>query len=940
MRDISKKQKTIAVLSILFIIMILIVFLGESDQAAAIAPIQFDRNGAAFMPGDTAANIDLGVIWYTGQRGSVELVVYIYESGYYMLVFTYHAIDDSVQAVELLVSVGSETAYLIALDKSFSFDVFPFMQDYRGDEMRPRLDKYMGIMTMPAYRNDASSSTPILFYMNVGYNTIFLESVGGAASLKYISVVSIVEIPNYAEYSQRFHESANTGTLLIMEAEHVVRMSSRTIMLHSLSEAGVSPETYGRRVFNTIGGISWQIPGQWIEWEIYVPRDGLYNIAFKYRQNFNPALNMFRRVSINGEVPFAELLNVAFPPSSSWSNLVLGKDEQPFNIFLTQGVHTLRLTIVYEPYYEIFNNLMDVAAEIRQLDIYVRGVTGVFNAAQVDTYRIFHLERFIPDLSFRLFNLANEVEAQMDALTAITGVSQNNFNLLRHEVVNLRRFANDLDLITNSYDAFLRTQTNIASFAVMLMEQPLLLDTVMIASPNTDLPRARMGFFRTAGFMFRQLFASFTDDRGGIAATSPDVLEVWMQRGRDYVNLMQQHANEFFTPITGQRVNVNHIPGPDLLILANAAGQQPAVVSGIGRDVPFNFALRNAIVPLCQFEGYHDIIANIPQGALIPYHFAGRNYALPEEIIFNVLFFRRDIFDDFNLAVPSTWDDTKRLIPTLQQNNMNFWLAWGDWITFYYQFEIEIYTPDGLDLALDSEEGFQVFQFWSELYTRYNFPHRIGSFYQSFRRGHIPVGISSLADYFFLRLAAPEISGMWGIAPVPGIINDDGINVRWQSGDQRGVMLFRTDEEREAQGWEFIRWWMDIETQTRFALDLDFSLGQEFRWFSSMPEVVRAIPWDENDRRTILTQLEWFKGIPYAPGGSYMLERDMRNALTDVVIDGRNPRDALTHAIRSTRQEMLRVQRRFDIINEYGEVLRTLPMMTAPLPDIAFTYED
>jgi ABC-type glycerol-3-phosphate transport system substrate-binding protein len=507
-------------------------------------------------------------------------------------------------------------------------------------------------------------------------------------------------------------------------------------------------------------------------------------------------------------------------------------------------------------------------------------------------------------------------------------------------VRNLNRFANNLDLITNSFDSLLRIQTNVASFAVTLIEQPLLLDTVIVASVDQEIPRARPTPWATTSFMARQLVSSFTDDRGTIAVRDPNVLQIWSLRNRDNINFMQQHANEFFTPYSGIEVAINFIPGADLLVLANAAGEQPAVVSGIGQDVPFNFALRNALVPLSQLDGFDRLVANVPPGAMVPYNFAGNFYALPEELTFNVLFFRQDIFDEFNLAPPATWEDTKRMLPTLQQNNMDFWIAWGDWLTFYYQFEVPPYTPDGLDLALDSEAGFQVFRYWSELYTRFNFPVRIGSFYQSFRHGHIPVGISTLQDYFMFNIAAPELAGQWGVAPVPGIVNDDGINVRWQAGGQNGIILFRTDEEREAQGWEFIEWWLDTETQTNFALDLEFSLGQEFRWFSANPQVVDAIPWDENTRRTIMTQMEWFKGQPFAPGGSYLLEREMRNALADVVLDGRNYRDTLHGAMRATRQEMQRVQRLFNIIDDDGNVLRTVDMIEVPLPAIAVPMED
>ena len=924
-----------AVLALLFIL----VFVLPNSRGPAYAHVGSFPAARPYAAGNEVARIDLGEItWDAYARGDVSHQVQIPAAGNYMLIFTYRAIIDTVQPMELLITIG-DTSYVVALEQSYTFDQFPFVQDERGDERRPRLIKDMSWMTTPAYRANGGLSVPIMFYMNAGANTITIESIGGAVSLKDMAVVSTVRIPDYATYRAQTPGGNAVGQLLITEAQDVARISTRTIQLHSLSEAGLSPETYGRTVFNTIGGVSWQFPGQWVEWTVTVPETGYYNIAFKYQQNLNPALHSFRRVEINGQVPFAELLNVPFPFSASWSNLVLGGSE-PFMFFLPAGEHTIRLTSVNEPYFEVYDNLLAIAEEIRVLDVYIKGITGVFNDRQVDTHRIFQLDRYIPDLSERLTNLANSIQTQMNILSDITGTPYSRFDLLRHEVRTLNRFANNIDLITNSYDALLRSQTNVASFAVTLTESPLIFDTVMVASPDRGFPRARPSAFGTASFMTRQLVSSFTDDRGTVAVRDPEVIQVWVQRGRDYINLMQQHANEFFTPYSGIQVSMNFIPDAQLLILANAAGQQPAVVSGIGRDVPFNFALRNALVPLNQLDGFDQLVQNVPPGSMVSYHFAGNSYALPEELIFNVLYFRRDIFDDFNLAPPSTWDDAKRIIPTLQQNNMNFWIAWGDWLTFYYQFEIPAYTPDALDLALDSEAGFQVFRYWSELYTRFNFPHRIGSFYQSFRHGHIPVGISTLQDYFFLRLAAPELAGLWGIAPVPGIVNEDNINVRWQSGDQRGVVLFRTDEDREAKGWEFIQWWMDTDTQRNFALDLEFSLGQEFRWFSANPEVVAAIPWDENDRRTIMTQLEWFKGIPFAPGGSYLLEREMRNALSDVVIDGRNYRDTLHSAIRATRQEMHRVQRQFNIIDDDGNVLRHLSMLEVPLPAIAIPMED
>jgi ABC-type glycerol-3-phosphate transport system substrate-binding protein len=930
---LNRKKAIVITCTILAVVILSAVFLPRGNYA--LAGIASFPSVTPFSVGNEVARIDLGeLVWDAYNRGTVSREVQIPADGHYMLVFTYRAVTDTVQPMEILVTVGN-ISYLVSLEQSYTFDRFPFVQDERGDERRPRLIKHMGWMSQPAYRADGGQSTPVSFPMTAGTNTITIESVSGAVSLRDVSVTAMARIPDYAAYrAQAFGNDGPDSFMHITKAQDVSGISTRTIQLHSLAEAGLHPETFGQTTFNTIGGVSWQHAGQWIEWTVNVPESGFYHIAFKFQQNLNPAFQSFRRVEINGTTPFEELLNVPFPFTAAWNNLILGGNE-PFMIYLDAGDNTIRLTGTNEPYIQVTDALLAISEEIRVLDLYVRGVTGVQNDRQVDVHRIFQLERYIPDLSEQLAGLTGDIETQMAILSGITGTPPARFDLLRQVVRNLNRFSENLDLLTNSYDALLRAQTSISEFAVSLMEQPLLLDTVMVASPGTPFPRANANVLQTASFMTRQLVSSFTDDRGTVAARDPEVLQVWVQRGRDYINLMQQHANEFFTPQSGVQVAFNFMPGPDLLILANAAGTQPSVVSGIGRDVPFNFALRNAIVPMSQLDGFDGLMGNVPLGSMVPYHFAGDMYALPEELIFNVLFYRRDIFEEFNLAPPATWDDAKRIIPTLQQNNMNFWIAWGDWLTFYYQFGIPAYTPCALDVALDSEAGFQVFRYWSELYTRFNFPHRIGNFYQSFRRGHIPVGVSSLQDYFFMRLAAPELAGLWGIAPVPGIVNEDDINVRWQSGDQRGVVLFRTDEEREAKGWEFIQWWLNTDTQINFALDLEFSLGQEFRWFSANPQVVAAIPWDENDRRTIMTQLEWFKGIPFAPGGSYLLEREMRNALSDVVIDQRNYRDMLHRAMRNTRQEMNRVQRQFNIIDDDGNVLRPLSMLDVPLPAIA-----
>jgi ABC-type glycerol-3-phosphate transport system substrate-binding protein len=903
-------------------------------NVAASAGLGYSRRQLVLWADEAVAEVDLGnVVWSENARGESTHTVNIPEAGSYAAVIHYTPTNDSVEEIECSLTVNGQTIP-VTLRQSYTYDAYPFVTDTYGDQIRPKLNKQMEASSMAAYDANGSSASPWLFDMQAGENQITLTSLGGSVSVQKIEIAKATELPDYQSYlTSHAQDASASGFYQTIEAESAARMSARTIQLSSLSEAGLTPETYGARMYNAVGGRSWQYPGQTLQYKINVPEDGLYQLAFKYIQNVNSGLDSYRSVLIDGQVPFSELLTVAFPYTTSWSNKILG-DETPYSIYLSKGEHTLELTCVNEPYYAIYEALIKISEKLQALDINIKGVTGLVTDKQVDTYKIYDLIKYIPDLSDTLTALSNEVSTQLSNVCAMTGSSPERFDVLRYEASNLLKFAETPDLITKSFDSLTRTQTNITTFAVSLNDQPVIMDSFTLKSSDGDFKSVNVGFFQQFVYFFKQLIASFTDDRGSSTVATGEAVEVWVQRNRDYVNLMQQHADAYFTPQTGIEVNVNYIPGQDILILANSAGTQPAVVSGIGRDVPFNFALRNAIAPLDTCEGYDELAAIFPKGQMVPYHFTGHDYALPEEVIFNVLFYRQDIFNSYNLSVPHTWEDSQKMVSTLQQNYMNFWLQWGDWITFYYQMGMEPYSEDGLEVLMDNEQGFAIFKYWSELYTRYNFPQRIGSFYQNFRYGTIPVGVSSLQDYFLLKLAAPELTGVWRIAPIPGTVDSTGDIVRYQSGDQRGVMLFKTDDEREAAGWEFIKWWMDTETQTNYALDLESAFGQEFRWFSGNPEVVKKIPWDEIDKQVILTQLAWFKGIPYTPGGSYMLEREMKNALSSVVIDKKNYRDMLEEATKATRKEMDKTLKEFGFLDEQGNVLKTMDILKVPKPEI------
>src|SRR5690625_5409106 len=147
-----------------------------------------------------------------------------------------------------------------------------------------------------------------------------------------------------------------------------------------------------------------------------------------------------------------------------------------------------------------------------------------------------------------------------------------------------------------------------------------------------------------------------------------------MMWGRDYAEELQQLADQQFTPEHGIKVNVNLIQDENLLIMAKAAGIMPDIALGVPSEMTFEMALRVAAQDLTTLSGSDDLLENYAPGTLLPYYYQHGYYGIPETINFKVLFYRKDILDQLDLDVPDTWDDVYEMMPTLLQNQMNFYV--------------------------------------------------------------------------------------------------------------------------------------------------------------------------------------------------------------------------------------------------------------------------
>ncbi|MCL2571080.1 MAG: extracellular solute-binding protein [Defluviitaleaceae bacterium] len=859
----------------------------------------------------------------TAQASQWREEVFLDEGGYFHIQVHYEYLESRSSGANGTLYIDGEVPFDQARYFTFPMRVvyaeFPFLQDSLGNDRMPYRVQVMNVDSALIMDREGRTRGPLVFYLEQGVREISIE-IDGFVRVLGIELVPYLGLPTYQEYRAAFPDIPVRDFFLTIEAEAVTYKSGFNIVPSSVNGAGVTPSEPGVRRLNVIGLTSFDGAGDFAQWNFEVEEDGFYYLTFRYQQNTNVNLNSYRRIYINGEVPFREFETVAFPFTTRWRNLTL---EQA--VFLSAGENSIRIAVTLAPYAQVREALHETVNNIRGLDMNLRAIIG----NEVDPFRIWNLENYIPDIADRLTTYANDLEAIMEELSRLTGFSSNEYRALQAGVRDIRRFANRPDSLARTAHSLSQVVGSITDWLIALDRQPVVLDKFYVHSSSASVPAANPNVFVRFWGAVRNFFASFAQAASiSTPVADGEGIQVWVRRPRDYVDLMQRMADDIFTPQSGIPVNVSFIPDNTVLVLANAAGQLPELAGGIDINTPFEYAIRGALRDLTTFDGFDELVAPMTQGALVPYRYMGGVFALPEEVIFNVMFYRTDILESLGLEAPSTWDDVLDLVPVLTRNSSTFFFPYGDFQTFFAQRGIQVYTEDGLSLACDSEEGFAAFRFWTDLYIKHGLPARMDSFYQHFRMGTAAVGVTGINEYMRFTLTAPDIAGQWRVAPIPGTIGDDGFINRSQAGIQNGMMMFNTSSEREDMAWDFMQWWLSTPTQIRFAQNLEQFYGPEFRWFTANFDVLAELDWRPDTMVVFEEQLRWYNPVPLVPGGSYMTGREIWNAWTRVVIRQQHYREELEIAFRDIRNEMARKQLEFGIIDQDGNVLRTLEIQT------------
>ena len=466
-----------------------------------------------------------------------------------------------------------------------------------------------------------------------------------------------------------------------------------------------------------------------------------------------------------------------------------------------------------------------------------------------------------------------------------------------------------------------------------MRSQPLRLDYILIQPKDNAMPKANASFGEAVWFELRSFLASFTTDYSTMGATAVNgdtatSIEVWTTEGRDQAKILKNLVSNDFTPDTEIGVDVKLVAAGTLLPSV-LSGQGPDAFLGCGGVDVINYAIRSAVLPLNDYEGFDDAISQFNEATTIPVTLYGTTYGLPQRAGFYMMFVRIDVLADLGLEIPKTWDDVLAMLPVLQANNMSVGLN-HEYDIFLYQMGGDRFADDGLRSGLDSNVAIDAFEKYTRFFTDYSFPFTFDG-PNRFRTGEMPILIADYSTtYNQLTVFATEINGLWEMVPLPGTVREDGtINYNAVNTVAASIMMHGTKDEKST--WQFMKWFCGKDAQAAYGSDLVTTIGQAAKYNTANREALAEMPWTTSEYEALMDQFDNLSAITNYPG-AYIFARYLEFAVLGVVNDGADPVTKLQSYVNTINKEITRKREEFELPTlELGKTYETSPEVKAEM---------
>lgn len=826
------------------------------------------------------------------------------------------------EADSIILPIEYEDAVEVVNDKKV------FEQTKYGDEMSPGIKRRLKWHEKGSlYETTFSTSSPLIF--NITSSSPIISITNLSNSEFYVGKLTLKPVTKKVSYEQ-YLSSKPSGdgldTHVLNAIDYSYKNTNDTTLTNEQTPAAI-PYQNSKKLLNVTSG--WDQSGQAISWEVEVKSSGWYPITVHYYNDLDN-FPLFRKIQINGEVPFEEVENYEFPTTGSgYKNVTLSdKQGKPYKFYLEGGkVNTITLTATTAPLTEIYNNLMAVYDDINNFAIAIRKITG----SSIDANRPYKLTQYFPETVKILKSYKVIIQDSYNRLHKVVGNNESSSALSYFQRISelIDEFIEEPDDLPLNLTKFSSGDSCLAKLiadtATALQNSNMILDAIYVTNDESKIGRENASWISSFYSSLVTLGQTFVSDKYKTILRDGE-LNIWSARPQSYNDILQTYADNEFSKMTGIKVNIRQMPSEDNLIYAYAANTVPDLVLGINSGRAFEFALRgDAAYPLSDFDEtwkytnnnpwgftpyYWDVAKNMPHGQLMSMLYEDKFYSLPESTSTQLMFARDDILNvigeqESALEVPTTWNEVIGILPRLQSYGMNFYYptsAVGSLkgLSTTAQFIIQnngtILDETAFRSNFRNTNTYSGLKLLTDLYTIYALPKEVGSFYNHFRYGTYPLGIGDVSMYVQLKYVAPELLGKWSVYQIPGTVqqpledgtykdlNYDGIEdqvSRWYISNGTAAMIFRNSKMID-EAWLFLQWWMSKDIQEKFAEALQAMFGPSVVWFSANLEAAQSLPIDENVREVALKQVRWIVDLQQIPG-QYMLERGLSDIWNTVV---------------------------------------------------------
>ena len=885
-------------------------------QTVAVEAKEFQRGGLEFARFENRDAVILP------EDQSVDFSVTVSQEGNYQVGFDYYNTDLSENDYFVSLKVDGAFPYQeaknLALPRAWTDEANGvFEKDEKGNDIRPVQFNRETWLESYVYDTRGLYETPYFVYLTEGTHTVTVTAAREQIAIGKVLFGGKASAVSYREYAE--NAKPFSGDTVTLQAENAFQKSSQALYpTYDRSDSAVQPQSATGILLNTIGKNSWNKTGDSITWKPPVEKPGWYTITLRVKQNENQGIPSYRVLKINGEIPFSEASCFAFPYRSGWYMQTLG-GEEPYLFYLEPGCE-ISLSVTMGPISEVLRKVNEDTLKLNDAYRRVIAITGT----SPDMYRDYMLSSQLPTLEKELADISGDLKNLSARFEKITKTKGSQASILDYVVGILDDFAYDCNDIPERLSAFQGVLENLGSLILTISKQPLEVDYFVFSSPAEAPQKGGNGFWNQMVFTFQSFLATFAGDYNSISGENNEekYVEAWVSTGRDQAKIISGLIRNDFSKKYPIHVKLKIVNTGDTLIKASLAGKGPDVALLAG--VPLELAARGALAPLSGYD-IEDIRSDVIESIWNALSYRGEIYALPETLTYHVMFYRKDILEEYGIAVPQTWDDFYRAMEELQKNNLTVGIPEIDAVNYGVSAGIPVYTMlllqrggtyynDGLTKTqFDTEEALSAFHDWVNLHKLYS-NNREFSFYSRFRTGEMPLAIQLYSVYDQIASAAPEIQGLWDIAPVPGTETEQGEVVRTQAGTATGCYMLKSAVSKgvDQEAFTFMKWWVGADTQTAYGKELEATLGVAARYIPASIRAMQSLGWTTAEKQVLTASLNEVVLMPQI-SGNYLLQRSLTTAFRSAVTGKNRARRALNIANKEINDELARKREEFGI---------------------------